>query len=701
MTAVRIEHDGEGGEVRVRTGKVELGQGLHTALAQIVADGLGVAVGRVRLLPVDTDDSPDEGVTSGSLSVQDAGRALREACAALRSGSGDAPGSGSGSSSNSTRGSGSGSGSGSSDANANPDADGSNSNKSNSNSDSSGSGSGGSDDANVVGMSLPRTDLPRLFAGQPHFIHDLAPDGLLHGRVLHPPRHGLQPLGWDEDAVRGSSGLVHLRRDGSLFGLIAASGADADRAFGRLAAAVRWPDAPPDADESPAALRRLPAVTRLVARREVDADAAATEVRSLRASYGRPWIAHASLAPSCALACWEADGGRLHVRSHSQGIFNLRRDLALAFGLDLAAVRVTHVPGAGCYGHNGADDVAFDAAWLARAVPGRTVRVSWSREDELSHSPFGPAMAVDLEAGLDVDGRIVRWRHDVWSPGHSRRPGRSATPALLGAWQVADGFEPPASIDMPLAAGGGAERNALPGYDFAAWQVHCHTVRTVRRSSALRSLGAHANVFAAESFVDEIARATGADPLELRRRHLAHDARGLAVLDAAAARAGWADGRPREDAVGRGIGCARYKGSGAWCAVVAEVHAGGERLRVRRLTIAVDVGRAVNPDGVVNQIEGGAIQATSWTLLESAAAGHAGWPEYPILRFSEVPAVDVVLLPSEEPSLGAGEASIGPTAAAIANALHDALGVRVRDLPLTPDHIVAAMEDGASPEQPT
>ncbi len=611
------------GGAEVRAGKVELGQGLHMALAQIVADELGLGVAQVRMLTVDTEFSPDEGVTSGSLSVQDAGRALRAACAALRPGA------------------------------ARPQA---------------------------VGRSLRRPELADVFAGRPYFIHDLEPAGLLHGRVLHP---AAPVRAWDEAAARGAPGLLHLQLDGELFGLPAASSAAADAALLRLAVSVTWQPVEAAPDDA-AALQRLPAATRTL----LDTGPAAAAPHTLRRRYSKPWIAHASLAPSCALAQWQGD--RLHVWSHSQGIFNLRRDLALAFGIDTASVRVTHVPGAGCYGHNGADDVAFDAAWLARSAPGRPVRVLWSRADELTHAPFGPAMAVELEAGFDAQGRITHWQHEVWSPGHSRRPGRSATPALLGAWQTAAAFAPPPSIDMPLAVGGGAERNAVPGYAFDAVRVLCHSVVTPRRSSALRSLGAFANVFAAESFIDEIAHAVGTDPLALRRRHLQHDPRALAVLDAAAARAGWAT-RQRTEGVGHGLAFARYKGSGAWCAVVAEVHAGAT-LRVRRLTIAVDVGRAVNPDGVAAQIEGGALQATSWTLLEDAAPAHAGWADYPILRFSDMPETDVHVLASTEPSLGAGEAALGPTAAAIANALFDALGVRVRDLPLTPDRIVAAMD---------
>ena len=390
----------------------------------------------------------------------------------------------------------------------------------------------------------------------------------------------------------------------------------------------------------------------------------------------------------------------MHVWSHSQGIFNLRRDLALAFALPIEAVRVQHVEGAGCYGHNGADDVAFDAAWLARRAPGHPVRVLWSRADELSLSPFGPAMLVEIEADLDASGQVLHWKHQVWSPGHSHRPGRAATPGLLGSWQTDAPFEAPPAINMPLAVGGGAERNAVPGYEFPAWQVLSHLVQApLPRSSALRSLGAFGNVFAAESFVDELAHARGEDPLAWRRRHLTHDARGLAVLELAAVRARWG-AHPRAEGVGRGLGFARYKGTGAWCCVVAEVEAGA-LLHVRRLTIAVDVGLTVNPDGVAAQIEGGAVQATSWALKEAVRFDAQritsdAWERYPMLRFSEVPTVDVHIVASAAPSLGAGEAALGPSVAAIGNALFDALGVRVRDLPLTPQRIIAAMDEGAA-----
>jgi len=382
------------------------------------------------------------------------------------------------------------------------------------------------------------------------------------------------------------------------------------------------------------------------------------------------------------------------VWSHSQGIFNLRRDLALALGMREDAIEVRHAEGAGCYGHNGADDAALDAALLARAARGRPVQVQWMRDDEFAWAPCGPAMALSLRAALDTRGDIVDWEHELWSNGHSSRPGRADDPALLAAWHVAKPHERPSAINMPLPAGA-ADRNAIPMYDFPNQRVVNHYVREMPvRTSALRSLGAYANVFAIESFMDELAQAAGIDPITFRLRHL-KDPRGRAVIEAAARRADWGRWKPSEGR-GHGIGFARYKNLGAYCAAVAEVEVGHD-VRVDRLILAVDVGLAINPDGVINQIEGGAIQSTSWTLKEQVKLGargiaSLGWEDYPILKFSEAPAVEVELANHPElPAVGAGEAAQGPTAGAIANAVAHALGVRVRDLPLTHERIAAAI----------
>ena len=344
--------------------------------------------------------------------------------------------------------------------------------------------------------------------------------------------------------------------------------------------------------------------------------------------------------------------------------------------------------GAGCYGHNGADDVAFDAVLLARGANGRPVRLQWSREDEFAWEPYGPAMLVSLDARLDAAGSLVSWRHDLWSNGHTRRPGRAGKPVLAAAAHLASPFELAPPSNPPLPAGG-ADRNAIPIYDVPDLLVMNHYVREAPLNvSSLRSLGGFGNVFAIESFMDELATAAGADPVAFRLKHLT-DPRAKAVIESAVQTSNWTSFRKTEGR-GRGIGFARYKNIGAYCAVVAEVEAGRE-LRVTRLVAAVDVGLPVNPDGVANQIEGGCIQAASWTLKEAWRPGVLGWEDYPILRFSEVPQVQVHVSRNEFPSVGAGECSMGPTGAAIANALHDALGVRVRELPLTAERIAAAL----------
>jgi nicotinate dehydrogenase subunit B len=676
------------GRVRLAVGKVEIGQGILTALAQLVADELHVPMERVHVTAACTDTHPDEGVTSGSLSIMDSGRALRQVGAEVRTlllveaarrwsvaadrlvldeGVVRAPDGRRASYAELAEG-------GLLDR------------------DAGGVETIGAAARQWVGTPVQRLDLPDKVYGRPRFIHDLAPPGLVHGRVLRPPHPGCRVVAADLDSIRALSGVITAVQDGLQFGVLAERSAQADLALRELAGRVRFdvpPRRPPQQDLQ-AWLQTAPAETTVAAERSQPGPAA---VRTLRARYSRPFVAHASLGPSCALACWS--GERLQVWSHTQGVFNLRRDLALCFGCGQEQVHVQHVEGAGCYGHNGADDVAWDAAWLARQVPGRTVRVLWTREGEFSEEPLGPAGLVELEAGLDADGRILEWRQQHWSPGHSSRPGRAATSTLYGSWFTARPQPELPAINAPLAHGGGAQRNSAPGYDIPRWRVTSHRVLDpALRSSALRGLGALLNVFAMESFMDELAQAAGADPVAFRLRHLA-DARGRQVIERAVARAGWQPGRPLEEGRGFGLGYARYKDSGAWCAVVAELQV-DHAVRVRRLVLAADLGLVVNPDGAANQLEGGAIQATSVALHEeirfdAQRTTSTDWEGYPILRFSEVPAVEVDLVPSTEPSLGAGEASFGPTVAAIANAVQAALGVRVRDLPLTAERVLAAV----------
>jgi CO/xanthine dehydrogenase Mo-binding subunit len=684
---LRFRNDGI---VEVRSGKVEIGQGILTALAQIVAEELGVSIGRVRMVPASTAASPDEAVTSGSLSVQDSGTALRHACAEARAIYLDA-------------------------AAAHLDMP----PESLAVEDGNIAAPGGArtsywelaaaallerdatgeiaprpaSEHHIVGEPVARLDLPDKVFGKPCFIHDLELPRMLHGRMLRPPSPDSTLSGLDEARARALPGVVAVVRDGTLAGVIAESEGQAEAAVRKLAAGATWrPGAGlPDEAALPAWLKAQKAESSVVESKV--ATAPLSVARTLTARFTRPYLAHASIAASCAIAQWSPSPA-LHVWTNSQGIFNLRRDIAPALGLTEDQVVIEHVQGAGAYGHNGADDVAFDAAWLARAVSGRPVRVQWSRADELAWSPFGPAMCVELEADLDAAGAVAAWRHTIWSNGHTSRPGRAKEPALLGAWHLARPFERMPAINPPFAGGGGAERNSVPPYEFPARHVVCHRILAMPlRTSALRSLGAFTNVFAIESFVDEVASITGEDPLAFRLRHLT-DPRARAVIERAAAKAGWSGWKKREG-FGHGIGFARYKGTGAYCAVVAEIEA-EEEIRVRRLTIAVDVGLVVNPDGVANQIEGGAVQSTSWVLKEAVRFDRErvtsdSWEAYPILRCSETPAVDVEIVSRPDcPAVGAGEAAQGPTAAAIANAVFDALGLRVRDLPLTGERLRAA-----------
>ena len=545
----------------------------------------------------------------------------------------------------------------------------------------------------IVGSPIARLDLSDKIFGRPCFIHDLELPRMLHGRVLRPSSADATLIDADDAEVRALPDVVAVVRDGSFIGVLAESEAGALAAVRKLAARATWRHGASLPDEASLAnwLQAQEAETSIVDSKA--APASRPVARTMSARYARPYLAHGSIGPSCALAQLQESG--LRVWTHSQGIFSLRKDLAQALELGEDKIVVEHVQGAGCYGHNGADDVAFDAARLAREADGRPVRVQWSRADELAWSPFGPAMVIDVEADLDAEGSVLAWRHTIWSNGHTSRPGRGKTPALLGAWHLAKPCPRSPAINPPVAGGGGAERNSIPLYTFPAWQIVNHRVLAMPlRASALRSLGAYANVFAIESFVDELAAAAGVDPVAFRLRYLG-DPRARTVIERATAKAGWSHWQKR-DGIGHGVGFARYKGGGAYCAVVAEVETKAE-VRVHRLVIAVDVGLVINPDGVANQIEGGAIQATSWTLKEAVRFDRArvtsdSWQAYPILRCSETPAVDVEIVSRPDcPAVGVGEAAQGPTAAAIANAVFDALGIRVRELPLTGERIRAAI----------
>jgi nicotinate dehydrogenase subunit B len=679
-------------EVTVRTGKVEYGQGIWTALAQIAAEELQVALAQVRVAPVSTTTSPNEGVTAGSLSVEDSGSALRQACAQARGLLLDAA-----------------------------------ANKLGVVRDELAVADGQiraadrptgltywtlvqpgllerrpadelvpsrpPDEWLVAGHSAPRLDIPDKVTGRPRFLHDLVLPGMAYGRVVRPPARAANLTELADLDLGPESVLV---RDGSFLGVVAPTDPAARQAAGRVARAARWQTTPslPDADDLRAFLLSAPSQDESVVDQRDD-DGAGPGSRTLTAEFTRPFLAHASVAPSCAIARW--DGGSVTVWSHSQGIFLLRDAIATGLGLEAGQVTVQYVEGAGVYGQNGADDVAMDAVLLARAVPGQSVRVQWTREDEMCWSPLGPAMLARLSASLDASGRIASWRQDVWSNGFMGRPTMGGDPRLLALTQLAGGHPMPPAPDMQPANWMGASRNSVPGYRISSMQVTRHRLLDMPiRTSSLRALGAHLNVYAIECFMDELAAAAGTDPVRFRLNHLT-DPRARQVLTQAAGMAGW-ETLVRRDGTGYGVGVARYSGVAGYCAAVAEVEADTD-IRVRRLWLAVDVGRVINPDGVTNQVEGGAVQSASWTLREQVRFDReritsAGWDSYPILRFTETPQVMVRVMDAPgEPEVGAGEVAQGPVAGAIGNAVADAVRVRVRDLPLTRERITRAIEE--------
>ena len=677
--------------VRISTGKVELGQGVLTALVQIAAEELDVPPARIRLVSGVTAQSPNEGYTAGSRSIEESGGSIRLVCAEVRglfldhiAGVLDCPRSELAIEDGAVL--------------RNGVATGFDYWSLNEKIDLAQPATGAAPvkrpaEFRFIGGNLARLDLPAKIAGAA-FVHDVAPAGVKHARVVRQPRRGAQLKSIDEAAIRRATrGQVELVRDGDFLAVVADDETVAMQAVDVVRRHCVWEGgiAIPTNAAEPAFLTSQSTKDRVI---ETGAAPSGTVVRTLEATYSRPFIAHASLAPSCALAQFVE--GRLTVWSHAQGVYQLRNSIARSLGLASDDVTVLHRQGAGCYGHNGADDAGLDAALVARRMPGRTVRVQWSREDELSAAPFGSAMTVRLRATLDARGRPLEWTHDVWSAVHGQRPGMAGNINLLAATALPNAPPPPEPVDVPDAGGGGGTRNSATLYDLPRQRVVHHLVTQMPvRTSSLRTLGGFANVFAAESFMDELADAAGEDPVSYRLA-LMSEPRARRVIETAARICGWSGRGERGSGTARGLGFARYKNKAGYAAVVAEVTV-DEAVRVKQIWCAVDGGLIISPDGARNQIEGGAIQAASWTLKEAVRfdegrVASITWDDYPILKFSEVPEVAIELIDAQDqPPLGLGEVVHGPTAAAIGNAVAHALGARIRDLPLTRERIMAAV----------
>lgn len=671
------------GRVVIRTGKVELGQGVLTAFVQAAAQRLGLDPECIDVVSGVTGASPNEGYTAGSMSISHSATALEAACdtcirrfvdhVAQRFG-------------------------------VEPD--------SVDVSDGRFSGPGVPegislwtiaadlglafevDDSlhrppdNSPAPSLARIDLRQKVAGS-GMIHDIVTADMLHAHPLRPPRLGAKL----DTGGLSESDRADLVIDGSFVAVVDEDPLRATRKAQRLARRLRWTGGVELQPEMLTAesLRGLP-------HEQIELGQQAPEdedLETITAVYRRPFLLHASIGCVAALARWTHDG-RLEVTSQTQGPYPLRGALAALFGVDASAVTVTHAPGAGCYGHNGADDVAADAALVARHFPGRTVRVMWSRAEELASSPLASAGDAIVSAQLDAAGKPQAMTLDIASATHVRRPGSAPEGTLLGELHRAQATALPKPIELPEMHGFGGLRNAISSYAIPAQHAKLRLVDPPGlRTSALRGLGTHLNVFAIESFIDELALRAGADPLDYRLS-ITEDARARAVMARVAEDADWAQRPEPGTGEGYGIAYSRYKNRAAYAAMIAKVSV-DETVRVDKIWCCADAGRVINLDGLRNQIEGGIVQSASWALFEEVRLTETGtlpqsWQDYPIMRFSEVPAISLEVIDSADPvPLGAGEVAVGPTTAAIANAVAHALGVRLRSLPLSRERVMAAL----------
>jgi nicotinate dehydrogenase subunit B len=686
---IRIDADGS---ITVFTGKVELGQGFKTAFQQIAAEELDVPFAALKVVTADTGRTANEGYTSGSHSMQDSGTAIQNAAAQVRAlliaeaarrldlpvenfrtenaaviapdgrrfaygdlVAGDLL-----------------------HVQAQPT-------------------SRLKDPAayKVMGQPFQRVDIPAKVTGGAAYVQDMRLPGMVHARVVRPPSYGAQLTDCDISVVQGLPGVIKVVRDGNFLAVVAKKEFQAVKAMTSLSATAKWKEIAtlPKQDDLRRVLVSLPSQDKTIFQRGNPASAGQ---KTLEATYTRPYQSHGSIGPSCAIAQFVND--TMTVWTHTQGVYPDRQGIADMLRVPQAAVRCIHVEGSGCYGHNGADDVAADAALIARQLPGAPVRVQWMREQEHAWEPFGPAMVTKLTASLDGSGAISDWNFEVWSNTHSMRPGGAGS--MLAAQHMAKPFAVPEPRPIPLPEGGG-DRNAIPIYNFPNAKVVHHFIPAMPvRVSAMRALGAYHNVFSIESFMDELAGLAGADAVEFRLRHL-DDPRGREVIEKTAQAFGWQKGQEPPQNRGFGFAFARYKNLAAYCAVASEVEVNREtgRPHLVRAVAAVDAGQVVNPDGLINQIEGAILQSMSWTLYESVTFDDTritsiDWQTYPILRFNSVPdSVEVHLLNRPGlPFLGSGETGQGPAAASIANAIANATGRRLRDLPLTRKKIRDAID---------
>ncbi|MFC2123219.1 molybdopterin cofactor-binding domain-containing protein [Bacteroidota bacterium] len=667
----------ENGGVRVLTGKMELGQGIRIAVAQVAAEELNTDIDNVEVNLAETERTPNEGYTAGSRSIESSAMNIRFAAAAAKEKLLDLAA-----------------------AKLQIEKDQlvlDNGTVRSKKTDDSLSFKQILEGAQIVdevqspvtlkskskysyvGKAIPRKDIKKMVRGDHVFVQDLRFPGMVHARVVRPPNYGSKLEHCDQDGAKKIEGVIQVVRNGNFLAVIAEEEYQAIQAAQYMKENFTWsqPEIFPEDIKLDDYLVSL-AVESENVKNEGNTEVLNDEEDTISARYYKPYIMHGSMGPSCAVAIFEND--QLHIWSHTQGVYPLKGAIQDMLGLNEEQVHVKGVPGSGCYGHNGADDVGADAALLAMAFPGKHIRLQWSREDEHTWEPYGTAMVMQLKAKLDESGKITHWAYDLWSDASSGRPG--GDPArLLPAWHLTKPF-----VKRSSGSVGGSARNSEPYYQIPNLKIDTHLCRGPLRVSSLRSLGAFGNIFAIESFIDELAVKAGKDPLKFRLAHLT-DERAHAVIKKIG-------DLTKSEAVSKseGIGYAfsKYKNVASYFAVAVKVSHDEStgRINLEKMWGVIDSGEVINPDGLKNQTEGGMIQAASWTLHEQVTFNkhritNMDWGTYPILRFDNIPQMEVVVIDRpNEPPLGAGEAAQGPTGAAVANAVFRATGKRIRELPI-------------------
>jgi CO/xanthine dehydrogenase Mo-binding subunit len=684
---IRIDADNS---VTVYTGKAELGQGTKTSLRQIAAEELEVPPSSINLITADTFLTADEGFTAGSQTIQNSGTAIRNAAAQVREilieqasqklqvpadqlkakngrivgPDGKSIGYGEVVVANLLH------------VNAQPK-----------------SKLKSPDAYEYIGKPFARVDIPGKVTGGAAYVQDMRLPGMLHARVVRPPSWFARLTDVDTSSIKKMPGVVEVIQDGNFLAVVAEKEFQSVQAMRALTALAHWEEKArmPNEAELPAVLEKSESQVGVVAEA---GGKFSSGVKTYSAQFTRPYQMHASIGPSCSVA--HLDNGVMNVWTHTQGVYPDRNAIAQMLGMPKDKVRCIHTEGSGCYGHNGADDAAGDAALIAKALPGRPIRVQWMRDQEHLWEPYGPAMMTKVSASLDATGKIVDWRYDLWSNTHSARPGTAG--ALLSGQLMAAAFPPDAPV-MAITPLGNGDRNAIPLYTIPNQRVLWHFIADMPlRVSSLRGLGAYANVFSIESFMDQLAKEANADPVEFRLKHM-DDPRARKVMTTVAEAFNWSN-EPLPAGRGRGFAFAKYKNHAAYLAQAMDIDVDQEtgRIHISRIVSAVDCGEAVNLDSIRNQTEGGIIQSLSWTMYEAVNFDNthitsSDWQTYPIMRFSGLPdSIDVHVVNNPgSPYLGVAEAAQGPTSAALANAIANATGKRLYDLPFSPARVKATL----------